>query len=185
VSRSSPLWRTDYNYGEPDGSQCHSYGLNFYLPFHGTGNFLISPYHFRSNMSTSMLISWNINSREHSVPELQKYFQEFKRLRPYYYGDYYPLTSTENMTKDNVWLAYQMNRPEQGDGIIMAFRRKNCNDGSVIVNLKGIDPKKNYELTDEDAQIKLTKTGEELIKGLTLTQNQKPGSLLIWYKKTP
>ena len=27
-----------------------------------------------------MVINWDINSREHSQPELQKYFKEFKRL---------------------------------------------------------------------------------------------------------
>jgi len=183
ISRSSPLWRTDYQYGEPDGAQCHTYGLNFYLPLHGTGNFTISPYHFRSDISASMVINWDINSREHSQPELQKYISLFKQLRPYYYGDYYPLTFTDQMTSDNVWLAYQQNRPENGDGIIMAFRRKNCANESVTVKLRGIDPKINYELTDEDTQRKTVVSGEKLINGYELKQKNKPGSVLIWYKK--
>ena len=182
ISRSSPLWRTDYQYGEPEGAQCHTYGLNFYLPLHGTGNFTISPYHFRSSMSSSMVINWDINSREHSQPELQKYFKEFKQLRPYYYGDYYPLTALENMTKDNIWLAYQLNRPFENDGIIMAFRRKNCNNESITVKLRGINPKINYELIDEDTQIKTVVPGDKLINGIELTQKNKPGSVLIWYK---
>jgi alpha-galactosidase len=184
ISRSSPLWRTDYQYGEPDGSQCHAVGLNFYVPLHGTGNFTISPYHFRSNLSASMVINWDINSKEHSLPELRKYFQDFKRLRPFYYGDYYPLTNTGNMVSDSVWLAYQMNRPDSGDGILLAFRRKNCNEKSIIVNLRGINPKEIYELTDEDSQIKISKSGEELIGGFVITTKDKPGSLLISYKKT-
>ena len=183
VSRSSPLWRTDYQYGEPDGSQCHTYGLNFYLPLHGTGNFIISPYHFRSNMSTSMLISWNINSKEHSLPELQKYFQDFKRLRPYYYSDYYPLTSTENMTKDSVWLAYQLDRPDKGDGLILAFRRKDCPVESVLVKLRGLDKTADYELFDEDSGKKVIHKGEELGNGITLYLAEKQKSLLINYKK--
>jgi alpha-galactosidase len=183
ISRSSPLWRTDYQYGEPDGSQCHTYGLNFYLPLHGTGNFTISPYHFRSNMSASMVINWDINSKDHTQSELQKYFQDFKSFRPYYYSDYYPLTNTENMTKDNVWLAYQLNRPDIGDGIIMAFRRKNCQEESLIVKLKGVDSKENYLLLDEDSQIKIDVTGEELLNGYMLALKDKPGSLLILYKK--
>ena len=129
-----------------------------------------------------MVINWDINSREHSQPELQKYFKEFKRLRPYYYGDYYPLTATENMTKDNVSLAYQLNRPDQNDGVIMAFRRKNCETESIAVKLRGIDPKMNYELTDEDSQIKTTVSGEQLINGYGLILKSKPGSMLIWYK---
>jgi len=184
ISRSSPLWRTDYQYGEPDGSQCHTYGLNFYLPLHGTGNFNPSPYHFRSNMSASMVINWDINSKERTQPELQKYFTDFRRLRPYYYGDYYPLTNTEKMTNDSVWLAYQLNRPDKSDGIIMAFRRKYCNTETITVKLRGVGPTARYELFDEDSAVRFTKTGEELLKGFTLSLKNKPGSLLISYKKT-
>jgi alpha-galactosidase len=184
ISRSSPLWRTDYQYGEPDGSQSHAMGLNYYIPLHGTGNFTISPYHFRSNLSASMVINWDINSREHGQPELQKYFQDFRRLRPYYYADYYPLTSTDNMVSDSVWLAYQMNRPDKGDGIVLAFRRKSCNEESIVVKLRGINPKENYELFDEDTKIKIIKTGEELLNGFTLNTKETPGSLLITFRKT-
>ena len=66
----------------------------------------------------------------------------------------------------------------------MAFRRKNCHKGSLTVKLRGVDPKESYELIDEDSHIKMTKTGEELITGFTLTINDKPGSLLILYIKT-
>lgn len=183
ISRSSPLWRTDYQYGEPEGSQCHTYGLNFYLPLHGTGNFTISPYHFRSSMSASMVINWDINSKAHSVQELQKYFSEFKRLRPYYYSDYYPLTKTENMTKDEVWLAYQLFQPDQGAGIILAFRRKNCPVESITVKLRGLDKTADYELTDDDSGKKTIQKGEVLINGFTLFLAEKEKSLQISYHK--
>ena len=183
VSRSSPLWRTDYQYGEPEGSQCHTYGLNFYLPLHGTGNFIISPYHFRSNLSTSMLVSWNINDKEHTQPELQKYFKDFKRLRPFYYSDYYPLTSTENMTKDNVWLAYQLNRPGKGDGIMVAFRRINCPDESIRVKLKGLKIDADYALLDEDSGKEVIQKGKDLANGILLSLPEKQKSLLFSYKQ--
>jgi alpha-galactosidase len=32
ISRSVMLWRTDYQYYEPNGQQCHTYGISFYLP---------------------------------------------------------------------------------------------------------------------------------------------------------
>lgn len=187
ISRSSPLWRTDYSEIEPNGYQCHTYGLNFYLPLSGTGNILSNKYGFRSSMSSSMVLSWDIHSSrlyaDRSFPEMQKYIQDFKRLRPYYYGDYYPLTSANDITQDNVWLAYQLNRPDQWDGIIMAFRRKDCTERSIPVKLRGIDEVANYELSDEDSGTKITRTGKELITGFTLTLDEKPGSLLIFYKK--
>ena len=187
VSRSSPLWRTDYSEIEPNGYQCHTYGLNFYLPLSGTGNVFTNSYSFRSSMSSSMVLSWDINSShlyaDRSFPEMQKCIQDFKRLRPYYYGDYYPLTSTMNMTNDNVWLAYQLNRPGQKDGIIMAFRRKDSPDKTIRVKLRGIDIEATYELFDEDSGTKITKTGSELMSGFALSLNEVPGSLLIFYKK--
>ncbi|MGV8139666.1 MAG: glycoside hydrolase family 36 protein [Mangrovibacterium sp.] len=185
ISRSSPLWRSDYGYGEPDGYQNHTYGLNFYLPLHGTGLFGNSTYEFRSSISSSMVLFWDIHSSGSSIPEMQKCMQNFKRLRPYYYGDYYPLSETKNLLHNDVWLAYQLNRPDKGDGIIIAFRRKDSSDESIQVKLLGLNNKINYELSDEDSNAKVTKTGEELLKGLTLTLKEKPGSLLIWYKKLP
>ncbi|RIH63978.1 alpha-galactosidase [Mariniphaga sediminis] len=185
ISRSSPLWRSDHSFGKPDGCQNHTYGLNFYFPLHGTGLFESSAYDFRSSMSSSMVLFWDIHSSESSIPQMQKCMRDFKRLRPYYYGDYYPLTGTENLIGDAIWLAYQLNRPEQKDGVILAFRRENCEEESLQVRLKGLDPQADYELIDEDSQIKEIKNGEELLKGVTLKLKDKPGSLLIWYKRIP
>ena len=39
TSRSIPLWRTDYNYGEPNGYQNHTHSLNMFLPLNGTGTY--------------------------------------------------------------------------------------------------------------------------------------------------
>lgn len=117
------------------------------------------------------------------VTELQKYIQEFKHLRPFYYGDYYPLTGTENLYLDNKWLAYQLNRPGQSDGIIMAFRRKNCPDDSIRVELKGLNKMADYELFDEDSGKKVIKKGEELNNGFTLFLSEKQRSMLVNYKQ--
>jgi alpha-galactosidase len=183
ISRSSPLWRSDYGYGEPDGYQNHTYGLNFYLPLHGTGLFNSSKYDFRSSMSSSMVAFWDIHSSGSSIPEMQKCMSEFKRLRPYYYGDYYPLTRVENVLKDDVWLAYQLNRPEKGDGIIMAFRRENCQIASINVKIMGIDKNVEYKLINEDSGEDVIRKGIELSKGVLLYLDEKKKSLLIRYQQ--
>ncbi len=184
ISRSSPLWRTDFHgYTEPNGSQDNTYGLNFYLPLHGTGNFVRSQYYFRSNLSSSLVLNWDINSNDVSQAEMQKYIQDFKRLRPYYYyGDYYPLTGTNNILKDNTWLAYQLNRPENGDGIILAFRHEGNTSESLGIKFKGLDDHSTYELYYEDDDTRIHKTGSELKDGIDITIPHKPASLLINYK---
>jgi len=183
ITRSSPLWRTDYDYGEPNGYQSHTYGLNFYLPLHGTGNVTASVYTFRSSMSTAMVSNWDLYNGNNSQDLLQTITRDFKRLRPYYYGDYYPLTPNVKITTDSIWLSYQQNRPDHGDGIILAFRRPACDVESITVKPKGLEINANYSVLFEDTGIKMIKTGAELMKGLLLQNKEKPGSLLIIYKK--
>lgn len=183
VSRSSPLWTTDYDPGEPNGYQCHTYGLNLYLPLHGTACTVPTKYALRSAMSSAIAITWDINGSTVPMSRMDSLMQDFKRLRPYYYGDYYPLVPNVNITSDSIWMAYQQNRPEKGDGIILAFRRPVCPIEQITVRLRGLDPDGRYRLIFEDTGEKVTKTGEELMKGLLLECREKPGSLLISYTK--
>jgi alpha-galactosidase len=184
TSRSSPFWRTDYTYGEPLGSQSHTYGLNFWLPLSATGSYLLSPYHYRSAMASNTVIGWNINDKKNKVVDMQQMMKEFKQIRPYYYfSDYYPLTDKEGVLKDDVWLAYQMNRPDKQDGIVMAFRRPASKDSSVKVSLKGLLSTATYELVNQDTQEKVTHLGSDLQKGLTLSLKDPQTSLLLLYRK--
>ncbi len=184
TSRSAPLWRTDYQYGEPNGYQCHTFGLNFYLPVHGTAIYKTDGYTFRSGLGATAVLNWEVTGKNsESIPSIQKRIQDYKNLRPYFYADYYPLTESLNNQTDSVWLAYQLNRPEKNDGIIIAFRRGECPEETISVKLRGIDDGADYELTDDDSGKKTVVKGAELRKGLSLSINEKPGSLMFWYKK--
>ncbi len=181
TSRSAPLWRTDYQYGEPNGYQCHTYGLNFYLPIHGTAIYKTDNYTFRSGLSATAVTNWEVTGKNcEPIPAIQKKIQEYKTLRPYFYGDYYPLTPAN--TSDNASLAYQLDRPEEKDGIVVAFRRGECNNEMIQIKLHGLSETSTYELVFEDYGITLTKTGRELMENLSFAIPQKPGSALIKYK---
>ncbi len=184
TSRSAPLWRTDYQYGEPNGYQCHTFGLNFYLPIHGTAIYKTDSYTFRSGLGATAVMNWEVTGKSsEAIPAIQNRIQDYKRLRPYFYGDYYPLTESRNNTNDNTWLAYQLNRPELGDGIVLAFRRGGANRDSIQVKLSGLDENASYDLFFEDYNLTLRKTGRELMKKLEFAIPQKPSSLMIRYTK--
>lgn len=184
ISRSAPLWRTDYQYGEPVGKQCHTYALNFYIPLHGTGVSTEDNYNFLSGLSSAAQAGWLVGGHGIETNSInRKYMNDVKELRPYFYGDYYPLTSTIGYTNNNVWLAYQMNRPEQGDGIIIAFRRANNVLTSIPVKLAGLEKDATYELYYEEYDLTKKYKGSELMEELNLTIRRKPESLLIRYKK--
>jgi alpha-galactosidase len=182
MSRSLPLWRSDYDMGEPEGLQNHTCGLNFYIPLHGTGNYSSGDYEFRSGMSSSMVLFWDLFSADSSLQQMKKCMEDFKWLRPYYSGDYFPLTGTEKLLCDDTWLAYQLNRPEKRDGVILAFRRKNCPDDSIMVRLVGLEPDAKYELLNKDSGDRVIEKGEKLNSGYKLFLSEKQKSLLIAYK---
>jgi len=179
ISRSAPLWRTDYAYYEPNGYQCHTYGLSFYLPCHGTGNNNPDPYMFRSAISSALVLGWDLNQSTFPIVQAKKSIEEFKQLRPYFYGDYYPLT--DYSTSDNAWMAYQFDRPEKGDGIVLAFRRNSTNVTTINIKPKGLISGENYEVTYVDYGITQTYTGKKLSEGIDIKIPQAPGSLLITY----
>ncbi len=182
ISRSAPLWRTDYDYGEPNGYQCHTYGLNFFLPLSGTGVTKTDPYTFRSSLGSAVVLNWKLTNRDMSIPEMQNCIAEFKELRPYFYEDYYPLTGLGDLTGDDVWLAYQMNKPSDNSGIVVAFRRKDNIADHLSVKLEGLNPDAEYAVFNDNDKSTIFKTGKELAKGLILDIKEAPGSLLLKYK---
>lgn len=184
IGRSAPLWRSDYyHYDDPDGYQCHTYGLNFFLPIHGTGILLPDQYSFRSSLSSALQCNWKVTEPGVSVLDMQQRIREYRDIREYYYEDYYPLSGTGDLTGSDVWLAYQMHRPSDDSGIVVAFRRQDAPDAEYTVRLGGLTPDASYTLLDCDTQAETVRSGRELTKGLTLRLDNPKSSLLIKYRK--
>ena len=183
ISRSVPLWRSDYyHHDDPDGYQCHTYGLNYFLPIHGTGILLPDKYSFRSSLSSTLIYNWKITEKGVSVLEMQERLAEYRSISDCYLEDYYPLTGDGDLTGHDVWLAYQMHRPSDGTGIVVAFRREESAVDNCPVRLQGLSPEKSYELTDSDTGVSVIKTGRELSEGFRLFLDSPKSSLLIKYK---
>ena len=184
IGRSAPLWRSDYyHYDDPDGYQCHTYGLNFFLPIHGTGILLPDQYSFRSSLSSALQCNWKVTEPGVSVLDMQQRIREYRDIREYYYEDYYPLSGTGDLTGSDVWLAYQMHRPSDDSGIVVAFRRQDAPDAEYTVCLGGLTPDASYTLVDCDTQAETVRSGRELTEGLTLRLDNPKSSLLIKYRK--
>jgi alpha-galactosidase len=185
IGRSVPLWRTDYSYFEPNGYQCHTYGLQLFLPCSGTGNNNPRKYEFRSSMNGAVVLGWEYqgtyNNASFNPALAQEDIAEFRALRPYFYGDFYPLT--DYSTSDEAWMAFQWDRPEERDGIVLAFRRPLAPGAAIAVVLHGLDPAGDYEVSYEDYGITMIKSAKELAAGLAIKIPEAPGSLLIKYRR--
>jgi len=191
VSRSVALWRTDYNcfpHTQADASQVHTAGLNLWLPLNS-----VSPaakpgdtYQARSAYSAGLVLCvGEFGLRDSKHPDFpwdwfSKRIIEAKRLRPYFYGDYYPLTPCVN--NPDAWMAYQLLLPDKQDGAVMAFRRAESAMASAAFQLHGLDVAGTYAFEDADSGEIRHITGNELMtRGLAIAIDTPRTSRLLFY----
>ena len=87
--------------------------------------------------------------------------EEYIRVRPYFTGDFYPLTGA--LLDETAWCASQWDRPEQQDGLIQVFKRASSVYQEAVFKIYNICAKKKYLISDLDG-------GEYLISGEQLLE---------------
>jgi len=192
LRRAVPLWRSDYAF-EPIGHQGMTYGISLWIPYHGTGTVAcaaapyygggwtpVEPYAFWSNAAPSLGFGIDIRVRDLDYATLRRLVSQWRQISPYYYGDYYPLTpySQEN----DVWIAWQFDRPDLGEGMVQAFRRPDSFYEAARFKLRGLDPEARYTLKDLDAEGATEVAGRELMEeGLPVRIEEQPGAVVWTY----
>jgi alpha-galactosidase len=195
MRRAVPLWRSDYAF-EAIGHQCMTYGISLWLPFHGTGTIAarnapyygsgltpVEPYAFWSNVSPSLGFGIDMRVREIDYASLRQLISEWREMNANYYGDFYPLTTWSR--DDQVWIAWQFDRPEEGEGVVQAFRRDKSSYESARLKLRGLEPTARYTVANLDTPA----TRQELIGsdlrdgGLLVEIPNQPAAVVISYRK--
>ena len=188
ISRSIPLWRSDYQCSwdyDPETAQTHNTGISWWLPYSGTGTGeeMGDLYRTRSSYAPAMTTQYWQYANQPDPNEAQpleavrKQFAEYKSVRPYMSCDFYPLT--EPNTSDVVWCAWQYDRPEENDGVVIVFRRSKSPYTVSDFTLGGLDDDAGYVFEDAD-------TGEIFeVKNskLSVTLDTPRSSKIYFYKK--
>lgn len=192
LRRSVALHCTDYTchaWADPVGCQLHAFSIMHWIPYSNTGT-AIKPYDaysFRSNMNAGL--NFNFLPRDERGNYLEapedypwEWFGEMMRqhaqVKDYFNGDYYPLTKFS--LKKDAWCAYQLYKPEQGKGFIMAFRREECRRPRLLAFLGGIDDNGVYRFTNLDTGQTKEIIGLELNSfGYTISLGEPRSSALI------
>jgi alpha-galactosidase len=157
--------------------------LSQWIPLHATLLHAASPYDFRSTATTGVAISLNLQSPYVSSAEVRKGIAEIKEQRPYWLGDFYPLT--EINTDDTAWAGWQLHRTDLNAGFVTMFRRLRSTESRKQVTLHGIDPRAQYEVTlaeGFDPGPKQILTGAQL-QHLNVSLGSPQSSVLIRYQK--
>jgi alpha-galactosidase len=197
MRRAVPLWRSDYAY-EATGHQCMTYGLSLWLPYHGTGTVAarnasyygsgrtpVEPYAFWSNVTPSLGFGLDMRVPELDYPALRRLVAQWRRMIPNYTGDFHPLTP---WTRDNaLWMAWQFDRPEAGEGIVQVFRRENSPYESARFRLESLDPEARYVVRRlDEPETRREYSGRELLEtGLLVALTGRPDATVLLYARAP
>ena len=181
LRRAVPLWRSDYAY-ETTGMQNLTYGLAQWVPFFGSGISEFNMYACRSQMAPAVSLIWDLRNKHLDYDFVHRFLAQYRQISDNYYGDFYPLTTYR--TENDVWMAWQFNRSEAGQGMVQAFRRPKSPMESARFKLRGLDPAARYSVTNLDFPREINITGIELMeKGLLVSLKKQPDSALFIYNR--
>jgi alpha-galactosidase len=196
AARAYTLWRSDFNdVGEGLKDKKHwplmgradqvmVGGLSLYYPLHTGPVWDMHPYSFRSALTSGIVIYTDTLGKNFSPELARRGIAELKQLRHLWEGDYYPLLPLTTSQAD--WYAYQLDRPDLGEGCGLVFRRPEAAASSRTIELQNIDPEASYlvsltgETYDQGPAIKMK--GRRLARQ-TIAIDSKPGSTLLRYRK--
>ena len=186
VKRTIPFFRSDYQCDfcpDPDVTQCHN-NISEYLPYNGcTTKVKSDDYAVRSTFSSAWGGAfWNAGFQTMDDDDLKwtaRITQEYKLLQPYFSCDYYSLAS-KGYDKAS-WAVWQYDRPENADGIVMAFRRAESLCKTMTMEFGAVVPGSVYTFTDKDSGESWQVTSETLAEGFTLTIPEKRMSRVLFY----
>ncbi len=196
LKRSIPLWRSDYqctSNHDREATQIHNSGISWWLPYSGTGsgyrtwNNNEDTYNVRSAYSASLAMRVKeetedpLHTKEPDKIEwLKVRIKEYKEIRPFFSCDYYPLIPIS--LDHSCWTAWQYDRPENGDGIFMFFRRSKSPFDRLTVFPDAMQSGKTYRFVCKDTGEERVFSAEDLrMFGFTVTLSQQQTSEVWTY----
>ena len=180
MRRSVPLWRSDYNCGNADGTvkpdvleatQSMTYGLSFWIPYSGTNRYFHSQYASRTAILT--------HQSAYDPPAEE--FTKYSKVSEYMQGRYYPLT--DGKTDLDRFLAMQFDLGDGSEGAAVIYKRENVKAGEYRLVLNGFDPDKNYSIysIDSPGEIITLRGNEIMSAGVDIKVSETPGAYIIFY----
>ncbi len=186
--RSIPLFRTDYTcFGsltEPTGCQIHTYYLSRFLPVNACGVSTrgMDTYRFRSALAAG--ISMGTPPADSSAELFDWYrrmMRDARRIQPYTSGNMWPLTGCFDSERD--WMAYQLHLPQEGRGVLLAYRRAQSMICRIDAQLREIDEAASYALEDMDLGELGVVDGRTLAQGWPLQIDRKRECRVLFYRR--
>jgi alpha-galactosidase len=188
MARSVPMWRSDLQCWpfDPSAMQTQSQGLAPWVPLSAAVCEEPTRYAMRSALGLGLVTHWCTQTLDGGVDlpveTVRQLMDEALAMRKYFYGDFYPLLTFS--LADDVWAAWQYDRPDLGDGMMVAFRRHAAPFATWEAQLEALEAAAEYEVTAWDEQRTWRASGRQLMsEGFAVTIREKPGAALFTYRR--
>ena len=205
MSRSFSVWRTDYGFTDTLAEQAQTQALAYWVPENmgfetysmeleghnvpwkhpGPYSTPESLYLMRLGYSAGYGVgpgAAGVNNQEW-VSWIKQGLAEYREVQPYIFGDFYSLLPYSRDAES--WTAWQWDRPEMKDGLVILLRRPLSPFPSIEVRPRHLDSAAMYDVeirtTYEHALVRQIK-GNELAH-LQVQLLDVPSSTLIFYRK--
>jgi alpha-galactosidase len=137
----------------------------------------------RSGFVPAYRLGWDVRDRKADLNLLRRTAADFRQCEKYLLGDFYPLAAW-SLAKD-VWVAWQYDRPELGEGLVQAFRREDSPYELARFKLRGLEAASRYWVTDLDKREapRQFSGGELMDHGLPITLSDSRSAGILAYRR--
>jgi alpha-galactosidase len=188
LRRAVPLYRSDYEAPQfnpiiaevYDGNQGQTYGLSLWVPYYGSGEYADDVYSARGQLCPANGVGTHADKPNWAA--FREQMSTYRKVADYFLGDYFPLSPYSNAR--NAWIGWEFVRPDQGDGMIQAFRREDCATAETRLKLQHLKADARYEFTDLDSGRTTQLSGTEaMTDGLRLSAAAPRTALIVTFKQ--
>jgi alpha-galactosidase len=200
MSRSFIVWRTDHGIVDTLADQAQTQALAYWAPenmgfetytqsspWTKTGPYTTpeSLYLMRLGYDAGYGVGPGAAGVDNDawVAWIKRAIDEYREVQPYFYGDFYPLVPYSLGAE--TWTAWQWDRPESKDGLVVVLRRPKSRFTTMDMGLKHLDPNGSYEVeirtTYDKAEVREMKGSD--LAGMQIQLAGAPSSALVFYRR--
>jgi alpha-galactosidase len=201
MSRSFIVWRTDHGFRDTLAEQAQTQALALWVPENtGFETYSLSKPWTKPGPYTTpetlylMRLGYDVGyggvdsgaqgvDNDAWVTWIKQAIGEYREVQPYFYGDFYPLLPYSLSAE--TWTAWQWDRPEEKDGLVIVLRRPTSPFTALDLSLHHLNPDAIYEVeirtTYDATPMKEMKGGD--LAHLQIQLPDAPSSTLIFYRK--
>ncbi|HEY3285084.1 MAG TPA: alpha-galactosidase [Armatimonadota bacterium] len=195
MRRSVPLHYTDFGYGNHPVKLAFHHTLFEWIPYFKECTLswdvsgpdddtrfdkAVDSFAFHCAMAAMLFPSFDIRRDDYDTAVVRQMVGLWRQAAPILLdGDYYPLTP---FSRDPFrWVAWQFDRPERGDGMLQGIRLAACQEQTLTVTLRGLEPGAEYLFENPETGEQRHLSEADLSRdGFTLSLPPRSGAIWLY-----